>query len=369
MQPLTVGVMGCGAISSWYLRMAPNFAILDVAACADLDGERAAARAEEFGIPRVCTPDELLADPGIEVVLNLTVPQAHAPIGLRALEAGKHHFTEKPLAIDREEGRRVYELAREKGLRLGSAPDTCLGAGIQTARKAVDEGLIGRPVAFTALMLGGGAERFHPNPEFFYKPGAGPMFDMGPYYLTTLLNLLGPVKRIVGGASIAIPERVIASQPLAGQVIHVETPDHVCGILEFEGGALGSIMTSFATRYASYDGAHPITLYGTEGELKVPDPNSFDGVPQVRTADSDGWRDLPLEFVTGYNRAVGLADMAYGIRTGRKHRCSAEQAFAVLDLMQGFLDSSATGQAVTPCVAYERPAPMPAELAFGELDA
>ena len=363
-----VGVVGCGAISAAYFKMAPGLPILEMAACADLDVEKARARAAEFGIPRACAVDELIGDDSIEIILNLTVPKAHAPVALQALGAGKHTYAEKPLAVTREEGRQVLEAARRRGLRVGCAPDTFMGAGIQTARKAVDDGTIGRPVAFTAFMMGRGHESWHPSPEFYYEVGGGPMFDMGPYYLTALLNLLGPVKRITGAASIAIPERTITSQPKQGKKITVETPDHICGTLEFENGAIGTIITSFAVTHPLHDGKFPITLYGTEGALKVPDPNGFDGAVQLRRAEDEEWREVPHAFVKGYGRAVGLADMAQAIRTGRPHRASAEQAFTVLDVMQGFLDSSAAGRDVTPSIPYERPAPMPVGLPFGVLD-
>jgi predicted dehydrogenase len=363
-----VGVVGCGAISAAYFKMAPKLPILEMAACADLDLQRAQARAEEFGVPRACTVEELLADDSIEVVLNLTVPKAHAPIALQALQRGKHTFAEKPFGVNREEGLEVLEAGRASGLRVGCAPDTFMGAGVQTARKVIDDGLIGRPVAFTAFMMGRGHESWHPNPEFYYEVGGGPMFDMGPYYLTALLNLLGPVRRISGLASIAIPERTITSQPKHGKKITVETPDHITGSMEFENGAVGSIVTSFATMHAPYDGKFPITVFGTDGTLRVPDPNGFDGPVQLRRQGEAEWQDVPHAFPTGYGRAVGLADMAHAVRAGRLHRCSAEQAFTVLDLMQGFLDSSAEGKAVTPVLRYERPAPMPTDLPFGVLE-
>ena len=365
---IRVGVVGCGAISAAYFKMAPKLPILEMAACADLDPEKARSRAAEYGIPKVCTVDELVADRDIDVVLNLTVPKAHAPIALQALEHGKHTYAEKPLGVNREEGQRILEAAAAKGLRVGCAPDTFMGAGVQTARKVIDDGLIGQPVGFSALMLGRGHESWHPSPEFYYEVGGGPMFDMGPYYLTALLNLLGPVKRYNGMATIAIPERTITSQPKHAKKIQVETPDHITGTLEFASGALGTITTSFAIMHAVYDRKFPITIYGTEGALKVPDPNGFDGEVQVRRQGDEEWQDVPHAFPTGYGRAVGLADMAHAIRSGREHRANGEQAFAVLDLMQGFLDASEDGQARTPARSYERPAPMPTDLPFGVLE-
>lgn len=364
--PVKVGVIGCGNISSAYFSHAPVFSILDVVACADLDREKAQAQAEKFSIPQVLSVDELLAHPEIEIVLNLTIPQAHVPVGLQAIANGKHTYAEKPLGLDREDGRKLLDAARARGLRVGCAPDTFLGAGIQTARKMVDDGAIGRPVAFTAFMMGRGHESWHPSPEFYYAPGGGPMFDMGPYYLTALLNLLGPLTRLTGAASVAIPERTITSQPLQGKKITVTTPDHIAGTMEFAGGAVGTIITSFATHHAQYDGKFPITVYGTEGTLKVPDPNGFDGAVQINTGG--GFEDVPPAFPTGYGRMVGVADMAYAIRSGRAHRASAEQAYTVLDAMQGFLDSARTGQAYTLSAPYARPAAMPAGLPFGTLD-
>jgi predicted dehydrogenase len=324
--------------------------------------------AEKFAVPRVLGVDQLIRDDGVEIVLNLTVPKAHVPIALKALDAGKHTYCEKPLGIDRAEGRRVIELAAKKNLRVGCAPDTFLGSGIQTARKMIDDGAIGRPVAFTAFMQGRGHEHWHPSPEFYYEHGGGPMFDMGPYYLTALLNLLGPVKRINGMASIAIPERTITSPPKFGKKIKVETPDHVVGLLEFENGAVGTIIQSFATIEGGHDGKHPIIINGTEGALRVPDPNGFDGNVIVRRFGEQDPVDVPPQFATGYGRSVGLADMALAIGKGRPHRASGDQGFAVLDLMQGFLESSTAGQVYVPTTKYNRPAPMPANAPFGQLD-
>lgn len=366
-QKVKVGVVGCGAISNAYFTGAKNFPVLDMAAVADLDMDRARAKAAEHGVPKACSVDEIMRDPSIEIILNLTIPQAHVPVALQALNAGKHTYAEKPLGIDRAEGRKVLDLARQKNLRVGCAPDTFLGSGQQTARKLLDDGAIGRPVAFTAFMLSAGHESWHPSPEFYYQPGGGPMFDMGPYYLTALLNLLGPVKRITGLANIAIPERTITSQPKQGAKIKVETPDHVLGLMEFANGVSGALLTSFATKFRTYDDKQPITLYGTNGTLRIPDPNQFDGPVHIKRVGDADWSEVPPASLTGYSRATGLADMAYAIRSGRPLRCDVTQAFTVLDLMQGFLDSSATGQAYQPQIPYTRPAPMP-NLPFGTLD-
>ena len=367
-ETVKVGVIGCGAISGAYLDMAKNFPEVEIAAVSDLDIDRAKAAAEKYGIPRAITVDQLIDDKEIQIVLNLTIPKAHVPIALRALEAGKHTFCEKPLGIDRVEGRKVIDLAKQKNLRVGCAPDTFLGAGIQTARKLIDDGAIGRPLAFSAYMQGRGHEGWHASPEFYYEVGGGPMFDMGPYYLTALLNLFGPVKRISGMATIAIPERTITSEPKKGKKITVETPDHIVGLMEFENGAVGTIIQSFAVIEGGHSGSHPIIVNGTDGAMHVPDPNGFDGIVKLRKLGEKEAVEMPHTFVKGYGRSVGLADMAMALASGRPHRANGDQAFAVLDLMQGFLDSSDSGKVFTPTMKYERPAAMPAELPFGELD-
>ncbi len=359
-RPVKVGIIGCGAISGAYLKMARNFPILEVALCADLDPDAARAKATEFGIRPVGVV-ELLADQSIELVLNLTVPQAHAGLALRCTEAGKHTYSEKPLGINRAEGQQVMTAAERQNLRVGCAPDTFMGAGIQTACRLVNDGAIGRPVGFTAFMLGPGHESWHHNPDFYYQPGGGPMLDMGPYYLTALLNLLGPIRRLSGMATVAIPQRIITSKPKQGQTITVRTPDHVVGTIEFISGVTGVIATSFATFFPQYDSAHPITLYGDGGTLKVPDPNQFDKPVLLRKVGDEAFAEMPFTAPTGYGRAVGLADMAYALRTDRPHRASGQQALAVLDAMMGFLDSSATGQAYEPVVPYTRPALIPAD--------
>jgi predicted dehydrogenase len=376
-EKVRVGIVGCGAISHQYLTNIPKFPILQVVALADLIRERCESRAKEFNLGgvKICTTEQMTKDDSVEVILNLTWPKAHVPVGTQAVCGGKHHFSEKPFGINFKEGKKLYEAARKKNLVLGCAPDTFLGAGIQTARKVIDDGLIGRPVAFTAFMMGRGVETWHPNPPFYYEPGGGPMLDMGPYYLTALFNLFGAVKRVSGLASIAIPERLITHKnkdgtpgPMFGQKITVTTPDHVCGTIEFENGAVGTIVTSFATYFPGYDFQQPITVFGSNGSLKVPDPNGFDGPVHLRREGEADWKEVPHAFLNGYGRAVGLADMCTAIRSGRRHRANVEQAFAVLETMQGFLDSSAKGKAIEIKTPYDRPAAMPADLPFGTLD-
>ncbi len=367
-EKVRVGVVGCGAISGAYLKHAKDFSILEIVACADLNREAAQKRADEFGVPRVLTVEELIQDDGVDLVLNLTVPQAHVRVALAAIAAGKHTYSEKPLGVNRREAKQVVDAGKTRGVLVGCAPDTVLGAGVQTARKVLDAGEIGRPVGFTAFMLCKGHEHWHPSPEFYYEAGGGPMFDMGPYYLTALLNLLGPVKRLAGMGTIAIPQRTIASGPKAGTKMMVHTPDHIFGTMEFANGAVGIMGMSFTVRYAAHDGKAPITIFGTEGSLKVPDPNTFDGTVQIRTDADEDWREVPHAFSTGYGRSLGLADMAYAIRSGRRFRCDGQQALAVVDLMEGFLASSQANEYYTPSVSYERPPMMPAGLEFGTLD-
>ncbi len=374
---VSVGIVGCGAVSAQYLSNIPKFPILKVVAISDLIRERCENRAREFNLDgvRICTTEQMMKDDSVEVILNLTWPKAHVPVGMQAVRAGKHHFSEKPFGISLKEGARLYDAARKKDLTLGCAPDTFLGAGIQTARKLIDDGAIGRPVAFTAFMMGRGVETWHPNPPFYYAPGGGPMMDMGPYYLTALFNLFGPPKRVAGLASIAIPERLITHRnkdgtpgPMFGQKIAVTTPDHVCGSIEFENGVVGTIVTSFATYFPNHDPQQPITVFGSKGTLRVPDPNAFDGPVHLRLEGQSDWTPVPHAFLDGYGRAVGLADMCTAIRAGRMHRANAHQAFAVLETMQAFLDSSAKGKTIAIKTPYERPAPMPAHLPFGTLD-
>jgi len=368
MEKVKVGVVGCGAISNAYFTHAKNFPILDMAACSDLDIEKARQQGEKFAIPKVCTVEELLKDKSIEVVLNLTVPKAHAEVALAALKKGKHTYAEKPFGVNRKEGQKILKVAEEKGLHVGCAPDTVLGAGIQTARKVLDDGAIGRPVAATAYMMCRGHESWHPSPEFYYEVGGGPMFDMGPYYLTALLNLFGPAKRVVSMSSISFPERTITSQPKAGKKVKVETPTHITGSIEFVNGVIATMIMSFDTYFPTHDRQQPITVYGENGTMKVPDPNTFDGPVHVQKAGEKEWSEAPTPFVKGYGRAVGLADMAYAIRSGRKSRCNGQQAFAVLDIMQAFLESAEKGKEVAITSQYDRPAPMRGDLPFGTLD-
>jgi len=365
MKPVGIGVIGCGNISAAYLTAARKFPVLNLVALADANPQAAEARAIEFGVP-ARSVDALLADPAVEIVLNLTVPKAHVDVGLKAIAAGKHVHSEKPLGVTVREARRLIAAAAAKGLRLGSAPDTFLGGAHQTARRAVDDGLIGRPIGGAAFFMCPGHERWHPNPGFYYLAGGGPMLDMGPYYVTDLVNLLGPVASVSGVAMRTRSERVISSQPLAGTRIPVEVATHVTGALTFASGAAVSMTMSFDVARHRHG---PIELYGETGSLIVPDPNHFGGKVEFATASED-WREIPTQgaYADGNYRIVGLADMAQAIRTDRPHRASGELAFHVLEVMEAFQTSSKAGKAVAISTRPQRPAPLPPSLAVGELD-
>ncbi len=351
-----VGIIGCGNISGIYFKnLTQTFQITEVAACADMIPERAAEKAKEFNVPKACSVEELLADPEIKIVANLTIPAAHTEINLAALKAEKHVHCEKPLAITREDGKKVIDLAKEKGLMVGCAPDTFLGGGLQTCRKLVDDGWIGTPVAATAFMTCHGHESWHPSPEFYYQVGGGPMFDMGPYYLTALVSLLGPAKRVTGSARISFPQRTITSEPKFGKKVDVEVPTHVAGILDFENGAVATLITSFDIWSANLP---RIEIYGSEGSLTVPDPNTFGGPVFFRMHGQNEWKEIPLVFGYSENsRGAGVADMAHALVSGGKHRANGDVAYHVLDIMQGVHDASNEGRHYelnSPC---ERPAP------------
>lgn len=366
MDKIKVGIIGTGNISGIYFQNGKRFEAMEVVACADLDVERAKARAAEYGV-RGCSVEELLADPDIQMVINLTIPAAHASVCLQALEAGKHVYVEKPLAVSREEGSKVLELAASKGLLVGSAPDTFLGGGIQTAIKLIRDGRIGTPIGATAFMTCGGHESWHPAPEFYYQKGGGPMFDMGPYYLTALIAMLGPISRVTGSARISYPERTITSQPKYGQKVKVEVPTHIAGIMDFAAGPIGTLLTSFDTMGGST--LPRIEVYGSEGTLLVPDPNGFGGEVRIWQAGAREWSDIPLTHGKADNaRGVGAADMAKAILSGRKHRASGELAFHVLEAMHGFHDASEQGAHYQMKSTCETPAPLPVGLADFELD-
>jgi predicted dehydrogenase len=366
MTPAKVGIVGCGTISGIYFESGKTFDILDIVGCADLFFDRAEAKAKEYGCRAYRSAEDLLADPEIEIVVNLTIPNAHASVALAAIAAGKSVYNEKPLAISREDGKRMLEAAAAKGVRVGCAPDTFMGGGIQTCVKLIKDGLIGEPIASTAFMTCHGHESWHPDPEFYYKAGGGPMFDMGPYYLTALVAMMGPARRVTGSARVTFPERTITSAPKHGTKIAVDVPTHVAGIIDFANGAIGTIITSFDVWAAELP---RIEIYGTHGSLSVPDPNGFAGNIKLRKADGNDWVDV--DFTHGYSdnsRGIGVADMAYGLRSGRNHRASGELAYHVLDIMHAFHDASDTSRHVMLESSCAQPDPLPVGLRHGLLD-
>ena len=375
MKTLRVGLIGCGVISDIYLQTCQKFEILDVVACASLDPEESRAKAEKYNIPKACSADEIIQDPDIDCVLNLTIPAAHAEISLAALEAGKHVYSEKPFTTGIEDGKKIIALAKSRGLYVGNAPDTFLGGRWQTCRRLIEEGVIGKPTGVSAFVGTHGVERHHPNPDFYYKPGGGPLLDLGPYYLTAMISLLGPVKRSCGFAKRTFDERMIESQPRHGEMMTVEVDTHVNGMLEFTNGVIGSLMMSFDV----WDSQTPrFEIYGEDGTICIPDPdptagaNIFEGDVLYKTRETARWSYRPrvqglekwdvAKNTHGYNensRGLGLADMAYAIRDKRPARASGEMAYHVFDIMMGMLESSEKGEYSVLQSTCPMPSPLP----------
>lgn len=376
-QPVKTAIVGCGNISSIYIENAQQWDILDLVACANRTLPRAQAQAEKYGVPRAITIDQALADPDIELIINLTTPDVHAEIGLAALRAGKSVYNEKPLAIERDDARLMLAEAQARDVRVGCAPDTFLGGGLQTCRQVIEAGEIGEPVAANAFMFILGPEAWHPNPAFLFQRGAGPLFDIGPYYLTALVSILGPVRRVTGSARTTFTERTIGSGPKQGQQFAVETPTHIASILDFDGGAVATLTTSFDVAVSAgaainlYGvGGALLEIQGTRGTLSMPDPNGFGGPVRVRALGDAEWREIPIAHAhTGNSRAMGAADMAYALRTGRAHRASGDMAYHVLDVMHAVLQASSEGRHVTLNSTFVSPAPLPSGLPDYQLDA
>jgi predicted dehydrogenase len=353
-----IGIIGIGKISSIYLKNLTGMfgKRVVVSAVADIARDRALSAAEEYHIPHVFEPEELLQSSDVDIVLNLTLPQSHYEVSLKAVKAGKHVYNEKPLCVKLEDAAALRDAAIERKVRIGCSPDTFLGAGIQTCKKLLDDGWIGRPVAATAFMLNHGHEHWHPAPEFYYKLGAGPLFDMGPYYLTALVSLLGPVVRVAGSAKMGSKTRTITSEPQAGKLIDVEVPTHIAGILDFASGVVGTVITSFDV----YSHTLPhIEIYGTEGTLKMGDPDYFCGPVWVRRGRAENWSEVPLlSKYTENSRGLGITDMAEAINEGRAHRATGEQAYHVLELMYGIHDASGSGRYYELKSTCPRPEPL-----------
>ncbi|MCL2420541.1 MAG: Gfo/Idh/MocA family oxidoreductase [Defluviitaleaceae bacterium] len=352
-----IGIVGCGAISGIYLTNITNmFKELEIAGVCDLIDERADKVVAEYGLRKYKDMHEMFADPEVDIVLNITRPYEHLEVSMAAIAAGKHVYTEKPLGATYEEGKKIKEAAATKGVKLGGAPDTFLGAGIQTCRKLIDDGYIGEPVGATAFMTCRGHESWHPDPAFYYQFGGGPMMDMGPYYITALVNLLGPIKTVSGLAKASFPARTITSEPHFGTVVDVEVPTNIMGQLQFASGAMGSIYTSFDVHAANLP---IIEIYGSEGTLSVPDPNTFGGPIKLFRPEHGGFMEFPLTF--GYpdnSRGLGLADMAKAIQTSRAHRASDDLTFHVLEVMTSIERSAKENSILEIKAPYQRTAPM-----------
>ncbi|MDN4076024.1 Gfo/Idh/MocA family protein [Fictibacillus terranigra] len=356
MKKAKIGVIGTGSISDIYLSSPNTFLNYDITGVADLNIKRAEEQAVKHHIPFAGTVSDLLAKDEIDLIVNLTIPGAHADVSIKALQAGKHVYSEKPLATTYSEGLRVIEKALQQGLQVGVAPDTFLGAGLQTCRYLLDKGVIGEPIGASAFMLGKGPESWHPNPEFFYKQGAGPLFDLGPYYLTALVSLLGPVKKAVSMNQITVPEREITSQPFAGKKIKVEVPTYVSSLLQFGNGVNATFMTSFDVWNTKLP---KIEIYGTEGTLILPDPNGFDGPVYYMNQETTGWQEASLiSTLSGNCRGIGLADMISGIEEGRPYLCSGKLGLHVLELMEKIIESSDTERFVELNTQCEKPKPL-----------
>lgn len=359
-----IGIIGCGNISTTYLSLAPLFKGLQVVAVADQNIAAATARAAEYKV-QAQSVDDLLANPDVGLVINLTIPDAHYAITRRAVEAGKHVYSEKPVVLTMAEGTALRDLARAKGVLVGSAPDTFLGGAHQQVRAMIDDGAIGTVTAGAGAFMGPGMEMWHPTPHFFFQPGAGPMLDMGPYYIGNLINFLGPVRRVGALASAAHATRTVTSQPNAGQVIPVNTPTNIHALLEFHNGATIGLSVSWDVW------AHKrvnMELYGTEGSLFVPDPNFFGGKIEMagrdgKIAEVAGW-DHPFSRtnqdhgrgpIANY-RTAGVADMVAAMAEGRDHRCSLDRTLHAVEVMTAALQSGATGEFVTLTTICTRPA-------------
>ncbi|MGO6850977.1 Gfo/Idh/MocA family oxidoreductase [Rhizobium leguminosarum] len=361
---LGVGIIGCGNISTTYFSLAPLFKGLKVLACADINAQAAEARAEEYGV-KAQTIDELLVNDEIDVVVNLTIPDAHFRVSKAILEAGKHVYSEKPLVLSLEEGEELRRIAKQKNLAVGCAPDTFLGGAHQLARKFIDDGGIGRVTSGACYVMSPGMEMWHPNPDFFFLPGGGPILDLGPYYIANLINLIGPVKRVGGMTSMASPTRTITSEPRNGEIIPVKTPTTIQALLEFVNGATVTLTASWdvwSHRHANME------LYGTDGSLYVPDPNFFGGTVEASGRDKDikpldAW-EHPFGKINQENpngaranyRTAGLADMVMSLIEGRDARCSLDRTLHGVDVMTSILKSGEEGRFIDLTTTCTQPA-------------
>ena len=356
MNTVKIAMIGVGNISGIYLEnITKTFKEIELIGVCDLKRERAEKAQADYGIPKVYdTMHDAFADPEVDIVLNLTRPYEHYEVSKAALLAGKHVYSEKPLGADLAEGKELLKIATEKGLMLGGAPDTFMGAGIQTCRRLIDDGYIGTPIGSAAYMICHGHETWHPDPEFYYKRGGGPMFDMGPYYLTAMINLMGGVDRVVSASKASFPTRMITSEPLSGTVVDVDVNTYIAGTVQYESGAIGTIFTTFDVHWPGQKNRF-IEIYGSEGTLFVPDPNCFGGPIELYRPEQGKVMEFPIMY--GYeenSRALGLADMAKALRTGREARCAVQQTYHVLEIIEGFEASAKEGKWVDIQSKYHR---------------
>ena len=368
MKKVGIGFVGCGAISDIYFRnIARRFREMEIVGACDLLSNRVEWAAKAYHVPRIYGGlDEILADPAVDIILNITRPAQHRDVTMAALNEGKHVYSEKPLAASVAEAEEIMALAKEKGLMVGCGPDTFLGAGFQTSRELVDSGAIGDVIGCAGFMINHGHESWHPDPEFYYKYGGGPMLDMGPYYVTALINLCGNVEAVSAMTHTTFSQRTITSQPHQGQKISVEVPTLYAGTMRFTSGAVGTLYTTFDVHYPEQS---RLEIYGTKGTLFVPDPNTFGGPVRMYTPE-EGMEEVALRYDYAENcRALGLADMAKALQCGRPFRASADQAFHVLEIMEGFDISGRERREIDIRSRFERQPPMKKGLEHGILDA
>jgi len=351
-----VAVIGCGTISHEYLRNLTSFPDLRVLACADLDVARAREVADRYGVPVSGPPELALGVDGVEIVVNLTIPAAHVDVALAAVAAGRHVYNEKPLALDPAGGARLMAAAAQAGVRVGGAPDTFLGAGLQTALRLLAEGAIGQPLTVRTVMQGNGPDRWHSSPEFLFQTGGGPMFDMGPYYLTVLTAAFGPVARVAATARTARAERVIGSGPRAGTRFAVEVPTYVSALLDFAAGPAATTTFSFDAPNADL----VFEVAGSESTLRVPNPNYFGGSSALLRAGEREWTEVPAAGITA-GRGLGVLEMARAIRAGVPHRASGERALPVVEVMTAAIESAKSGMFVDIVSTVESVDPLPAD--------
>jgi predicted dehydrogenase len=356
-EPLGLAVVGCGTISNQYLKNLTQFPDVQVHFCADIDAERAKAQAAAYDVPGSGSVEQALDHPGVGLVVNLTTPAAHAQVAAAAVRAGKHVWNEKPLTLDVATGQHLLELARAANLRVGCAPDTVLGAGIQSARRLIAQGGIGSPLSALTLLQGPGPEGWHPDPEFLFAKGAGPLFDLGPYYLSALATIFGPASRVAGVSRQARTTRSVGRGPKQGTEFPVQVPTYTAALAEYAAGQAAQLLFSWDSPLSRH-GFLEIT--GTEATLAVPDPNRFDGDLRIRRVGDDDWAPIPSAGARA-GRGMGVIDMARAILAGEPHRASGDMALHVLEMMTKIDLSAATGHFEPVETTFGTPAPLSLE--------